>query len=163
MFKVVKQVTIRLGYLSMAVALIAPAASVAESYAGMPDGSGSYQEYVEVYDEFLQWLDSEKLRADRPVVDVAGKTAVVHPDYSAGAMAERRTGIEGFHARLQTLAVRDWPRAQQAEFLRAAVIRDPANGPAHCHLARVAFKLESFEEAERAAESALSLLGAKPV
>ena len=117
MFNAVKQISVWLVCLAAAIAMLVPATSVAKSYTGMPDGPGSYQEFVAIYDEFLQWLDSEKLRAERPVVDVAGKTAVVHPDYSAGTIAERRTGLEGFHARMQALAVRDWPRAQQAEFL----------------------------------------------
>ena len=108
MFKVVKQVSIRLGYLSMAFAILAPAASVAESYTGMPDGSGSYQEFVAVYDEFL--TSSSALDSD-------GHINYVHPDYSSTAVAERRAVLQNFQARLQQMSVHDWPRAQQAEFL----------------------------------------------
>ena len=75
----------------------------AEVYPGMPAGPGSYEDLVDVYDEFLQWLDAENLRADKP--------------YGDKAVAERRATIDDFHARLQQMAVRDWPRVQQSEFL----------------------------------------------
>ena len=76
---------------------------VAEVYPGMPGGPGSYEDLVDVYDEFLQWLGAEKLRKDKP--------------YGDTAVAERRSAIDDFHTRLQQMAVRDWPRAQQSEFL----------------------------------------------
>lgn len=115
---IAKRFPVWLGCWSLAVAsLTASVPAAAEAYPGMPAGSGSYQELVAIYDDFLRWLDAEKLSNNRPVVDVAGQTAVIHPDFSTAAVAKRRTAIEGFHIQLRDLAVRDWPRAQQAEFL----------------------------------------------
>lgn len=100
---------IALGFLSAPV--------LAGTYPGMPTGAGSYDDFVGTYDDFLQWLDSEKLRKDRPFTDVAGNNAVVHPDYSATVIAGRQDDIRQFHASLNALAVHEWPRNQQAEFL----------------------------------------------
>ncbi|MGB5629271.1 MAG: DUF885 family protein [Woeseiaceae bacterium] len=84
--------------LSMVV-LLCSSFAFADSYPGMPAGQGSYEELVEIYDEFLQW------------------NAVTRSDYDADAIAGLRDDVQGFHARLQSLAVRDWPRHQQVEFL----------------------------------------------
>ena len=81
------------------VLLLCSSSVFADSYPGMPAGQGSYQELIGIYDEFLVW------------------NAAMRSDYSADAIAERRDEVQGFHARLQMLAVRDWPRDQQADFL----------------------------------------------
>ena len=81
------------------VLLLCSSSVFADSYPGMPAGQGSYQELIGIYDEFLVW------------------NAATRSDYSADAIAERRDEVQGFHARLQMLAVRDWPRDQQADFL----------------------------------------------
>jgi hypothetical protein len=86
----------------LAIALLILSGPVAaDSYPGMPGGPGSYPGLVATYDDFLQWLDSERLNAD----------------FSAVAIDKSCAAVQDFHARLQALAVRDWPRAQQAEFL----------------------------------------------
>ena len=82
------------------VLLLAGCLALAEPYAGMPDGAGSYEELVEIYDEFLLWLDAD-----------------TEPDYGTAAVAARRAAIESFHSRLQALAVEEWPREQQVDFL----------------------------------------------
>lgn len=88
------------GCCSLVLALLAcsnPAS--ADTYPGMPNGSGSYEELVEIYDDFLRWNAETDL------------------DYGADAVAERGAAIQGFHSHLAALAVRDWPRQRQAEFL----------------------------------------------
>jgi len=65
----------------------------------MPNGSGSYEELVDIYDSFLEWGAGTDL------------------DYDTDAVAERRAAIRDFHSLLASLAVRNWPREQQAEFL----------------------------------------------
>ena len=82
------------------VLLLAGCLALAEPYPGMPDGEGSYEELVEIYDEFLLWLDAD-----------------TEPDYGSTAVAARRAAIESFHSRLQALAVEEWPREQQVDFL----------------------------------------------
>lgn len=86
--------------LIVALLLFGCAAS-ADIYPGMPDGEGSYQTLVETYDDFLAWLDTDKTRKD----------------FDRPAITERRDAIGDFHARLNALAVRNWPREQQSEFL----------------------------------------------
>ena len=76
-------------------------AASADVYPGMPDGKRSYQELVETYDDFLVWLRADNTRKD----------------FDPAAIAERREAIGDFHARLDNLAVRDWPLEQQSEFL----------------------------------------------
>jgi len=88
----------RLGYVYLAVLLCGNPA-VADSWPGMPDGQGDYPTLIEIYDDFLLW------------------NAQKQTDYGVVAIAERRAAVQDFHARLGTLAVRDWPREQQSEFL----------------------------------------------
>ena len=82
------------------VLLLAGCLALAEPYPDMPDGEGSYEELVEICDEFLLWLDAD-----------------TEPDYGTAAVAARRAAIESFHSRLQALAVEEWPREQQVDFL----------------------------------------------
>jgi hypothetical protein len=88
----------RLACLSIFVLLCGNPA-FADTYPGMPAGSEGYQELVEIFDDFLQW------------------NAAPQKDYGGATIAQRRAAIQEFHARLQTLAVHDWPRERQAEFL----------------------------------------------
>jgi len=88
----------RLGYVLLAVLLCSNSA-VADSWPGMPDGQGDYPTLIEIYDDFLLW------------------NAQKQTDYGVVAIADRRTAVQEFHARLGMLAVRDWPREQQSEFL----------------------------------------------
>lgn len=109
---------VRHWYIVVAIFMLASGTgATAATYPGMPDGRDSYEQLIRVYDDFLQWLDAETLQKDRPVTDVAGQKAALNPDYSLRAMAQRRREIEAFHRRLEAMAVSDWPRAQQAEFL----------------------------------------------
>lgn len=83
------------------ILLLCCGAASADVYPGMPDGKESYQELVGIYDDFLVWLRADNTRKD----------------FDPAAVAERREAIGDFHARLDTLAVRDWPLEQQSEFL----------------------------------------------
>lgn len=88
-----------LSLLPVILTLILSASAVAETYPGMPEGRGSYEEFVGIFEDFLRWNE-------QPVTD-----------YSADAVAERQEDLESFHSRLNRLAVDEWPREQQAEFL----------------------------------------------
>ena len=81
--------------------LLCGCAASADIYSGMPDGEESYQSLVETYDDFLAWLEADRARKD----------------FDQSANTERRQAISDFHTRLNALAVRNWPRAQQSEFL----------------------------------------------
>lgn len=112
------RVTNRAIYCCLALALIVfVCPAKAEPYAGMPDGQRGYPAFVALYDEFLQWLDSGKLRANQPNPDTTGQNSVVYSYYSSDAVSERVAAVQRFHARLQEMAVSDWPRSQQSEFL----------------------------------------------
>jgi len=66
--------------------------------AGMPDGKGSYDELVALFDEFHQWRHA----------DFA---------YDAAAVAARLTQLEKFQRRLADMAVVEWELAQQVDYL----------------------------------------------
>jgi hypothetical protein len=97
--------------------LTAIAAAEANRYEGMPDGNNGYAEMVELYDEFLQWKDPAKASRTNPMRDVAGETTDVFPDYGPPAIEAQRTKLREFQARLESSAVADWNRSQQAEYL----------------------------------------------
>ena len=89
----------------------------AQPYPGMPDGDASYEEFVQLFDEFLYWRDPKSAAKEQPLVDVAGLETDVYPDYSAGAMAARLAELREFQSQLEQFAVTRWPLSQQAEFL----------------------------------------------
>ncbi|MDE0061400.1 MAG: DUF885 family protein [Gammaproteobacteria bacterium] len=96
--------------------ILAPFAAAAR-LDGMPDGSGSYDDLVALFQEFLAWQDPERASGDRPNRDIAGAAADVHPDYGADAVAARVAKMETFQERLEDMAVVDWPLVQQVDYL----------------------------------------------
>ncbi|MDH4108282.1 MAG: DUF885 domain-containing protein [Gammaproteobacteria bacterium] len=108
-------------FVTLAAAGLYVAASTANAqvarHEGIPSGSGSYEDLVKLYDEFLQWKDPAKANRTNPLRDVAGQTTDVYPDYGPRAVAERRRTLREFQARVDNMGVADWDRSKQAEFL----------------------------------------------
>ncbi len=102
---------------ALLVLLAASTQSGAAHYEGMPAGSGSYADFVQLFDEFLEWQDPAKAGKNQSLVDVAGLETDVYPDFGAGAMASRLAALQAFQSRLETFAVDEWTREQQVEFL----------------------------------------------
>ena len=93
----------------------APAANQAQS--GIPNGTGSYNDLVALYDEFLGWKDPAKARREEPLTDVAGQTADIYPDYSPPAVEQRRKKLDEFQRRIRDMGVAGWEQRQQADYL----------------------------------------------
>ena len=106
----------RLAATAFLVWVLAPFAAAAR-LEGMPEGSGSHDDLVALFQEFLAWQDPERASGDRPNRDIAGAAADVHPDYGADAVAARVARMEAFQERLEDMAVVDWPLAQQVDYL----------------------------------------------
>ncbi len=86
-------------------------------YEGMPEGSGSYEDLVSLFQQFLLWKDPARARGDVPNKDIAGKVAEVYPDYSEKAVNERRGRMRDLQVQLEDMAVVDWERHQQVDYL----------------------------------------------
>jgi hypothetical protein len=84
---------------------------------GMPDGSGSHAELVELYQEFLEWKDPQRARGNVPNRDIAGRATDVFPDFSPAAVNNRRVKMRRFADRLADMAVVDWELDQQVDYL----------------------------------------------
>ena len=82
-----------LGCLLLASAAQADAAGVRLD--GMPEGSGSYDEFVDLFYEFLEWQDPQRARGQTPNRDIAGRPAEVYPDYSRAVIARTPMGRIG--------------------------------------------------------------------
>lgn len=80
-----------------------PAAVEAAQPAGPPDGQGSYQELVTLFDAFNAW------KTPTPVDGIV--------DYSPQTMATRRAELAAFQAKLPDFAVARWDRHQQVDYL----------------------------------------------
>ncbi len=106
----------RLAGTAILVWLLAPFATAAR-LEGMPEGSGSYDDLLALFQEFLAWQDPERASGERPNRDIAGAAADVHPDHGAAAVAERVARMEAFQQRLEDMAVTSWPLAQQVDYL----------------------------------------------
>ena len=84
---------------------------------GMPDGSGSYDDLVALYQEFLEFSDPERASGDRPNRDIAGRPAEVYPDYGEAAVEQRRETMRSLQDRLEDMAVLDWELDRQVDYL----------------------------------------------
>ena len=84
---------------------------------GMPGGSGSYDDLVALYQEFLEFSDPERASGDRPNRDIAGRPAEVYPDYGEAAVEQRRETMRSLQDRLEDMAVLDWALDQQVDYL----------------------------------------------
>ena len=101
---------------ALCIVLLVP--SVARSQMeGMPDGSGTYKEFVTLFHEFLEWKDPAKAKKAAPNKDVAGSSTEIYPDYSQYAVDGRREEMRDFQKRLENMAVVDWDLDQQVEYL----------------------------------------------
>lgn len=69
----------------------------------VPNGRGSYQDLVELFDEFLAFRNSADAGAD----------------FSADAVAQRRQQMQQFQARIEDLNVVSWDQAKQVDYLAA--------------------------------------------
>ena len=103
--------------LGVLVWVLTPLDAAAARLEGMPGGSGSYGDFVALFQDFLAWQDPERARGDKPIQDFAGKAAEVHPDYGAEAVAARVAKMEAYQERLADMAVVDWTLDRQAEYL----------------------------------------------
>lgn len=73
------------------------------SHAAKPDGAGSYDDLVVLFEEFLEWRDRSP--ADGSV------------DYSEDAIARRREEMQRFQQRLSEMGVARWDRSREVDFL----------------------------------------------
>jgi hypothetical protein len=96
---------------------MAPAEAAGARFDGMPNGAGSYDDLVKLFQEFLEWTDPEKARGQNPLNDVAGQTTDVYPDYGVAATEQRRNRMRQLQARLADMGVLRWSRAQQVDYL----------------------------------------------
>ena len=65
---------------------------------GMPSGSGSYDDFVALFDEFLEWRNADT-------------------DYDQATTNRRQAQMSGLQARLADMAVVDWTLNQQVDYL----------------------------------------------
>ncbi len=84
--------------------LVVPAAHAEE-----PKGRGSYDQFVALFQEFVDW------RAPTPGQPV---------DYSAEAVNQRIAKVAEFQTRLEDMAVASWTRSQKADYLAARAAMD---------------------------------------
>ena len=72
---------------------------------GMPDGAGSYEDLVALFQEYLEWRGPRYGSRE------------INPDHSEKAVEKRRREMREFQARLEDMAVVDWELGQQVEYL----------------------------------------------
>lgn len=95
----------RIAVLLLPVLLIISPVQAAEDPPETPGGSGEWEDLVEIYDEFVAW------RANEP----AG--GAVWADWGPEAMATRADQLARLRQRLDDLAVSEWERPQQVDWL----------------------------------------------
>ena len=98
----------RRGVATFASALLAACLLLAQPVAAyedlLPAGAGSYDDFVELAQEFFEWRASQ-----RAVLAV--------PDYSQSAVDERIERVHAFQRRLADMNVAEWGRSERAEYL----------------------------------------------
>ncbi|QHL91603.1 DUF885 family protein [Sphingomonas changnyeongensis] len=96
-----------------AVSLPAPvlAATAVADQAGPPAGQGSYGDLLALWSDFLAWRDAP----------------AASQDFSAAAVAARRTAIAGYLRRMEDMNVASWDRSRRADWLAARSKMDEVN------------------------------------
>ena len=110
-------VTALLLFLLSPMAVIESKAAAGVRLEGMPEGYGSYEDLVALFQEFLEWKDPARAAGNVPNRDIAGKPTEVYPDYGEAAVNRRRAMMRDFQARLEDMAVVDWEFDQQVDYL----------------------------------------------
>jgi len=83
----------------------------------IPSGHGSYQDLVELFDEFEAFRD---LRGEQPrqiIRDKAGQVIDPVPDYGAEAISLQIEQMEQFQARIDDMNVSAWEKPRQVDYL----------------------------------------------
>lgn len=86
----------------LAFVLAACVVATSSAFAAIPQGSGGYSDLIELNSEFFDW------RAEAAGIAV---------DRSPEQVARRAEELRDFQERLQDMAVADWDRSQQADYL----------------------------------------------
>lgn len=94
-----------IGALLLPALLIINTSQATEQPPGMPAGSGSWDDLVEIYEEFLSW---------RSMPPADGET---WPDWGSQAMTMRADELAKLRKRLEDLSVANWERSQQVDWL----------------------------------------------
>ena len=82
--------------------------------AGPPSGSGSYDDLVALFEEFLAYKSPSAWNANFNDPDAPDHGLV---DFSAAAVGTRAQNLSALRARLDDMNVAAWDRAQQSEYL----------------------------------------------
>ncbi len=78
---------------------------------------GSYQELVDLLDDFLQFRDPQGQNPRQIVRDVAGQSIDPVADYSRESIDWQRRQMRQFQERIEKLDVESWTRAEQIDYL----------------------------------------------
>ena len=99
----------RLASLALLICLMVGPANAYEGK--LPTGKGSYEDFVALFQEFVEWRQAQ--RAD-----------LVVPDYSQAAVDRRIEQIHDFQQRIADMGVADWDRSQRVDYLAALSLLD---------------------------------------
>ena len=88
-----------------------------EPSSGQQAEQGSYQELVELLEDFLRFRDPQGQQPRQIIRDVAGQSIDPVADYSKESIAWQREQMRQFQARIERLDVTSWTRAQQVDYL----------------------------------------------
>lgn len=78
---------------------------------------GSYQELVELLEDFLQFRDPQGQQPRQIIRDVAGQSIDPVADYNKESIAWQSEQMRQFQARIERLDVTSWTQAQQVDYL----------------------------------------------
>ncbi len=101
---------------AMLLASVRPLAAD-EPSSGQQAEQGSYQQLVELLDDFLEFRDPQGQQPRQIIRDVAGQSIDPVVDYSKENIAWQNEQMRQFQARIDRLDVASWPQAQQVDYL----------------------------------------------
>jgi len=83
----------------------------------IPAGKGTYQDLVELLDEFLEFRDPQGERPNQIIRDLAGQPIEPVPDYGPAAIAAQQQKLDEFRQRIADMNVVSWERSRQVDYL----------------------------------------------
>jgi hypothetical protein len=100
----------------LVLSLLVTTASMAGNEA-IPGGKGTYDDLVQLLDEFIEFKDPARNQPRQIIRDTAGQAIEPVTDYSEAAIAGQKAKMHEFHSRVDDMNVAAWPMEQQVDYL----------------------------------------------
>lgn len=91
--------------------------SASEGLPSLPAGQGTYEDLVQLVEDFVAYREPSSDPGGQFTVDSDGRTIAPVVDYSDDALIRRREAVAGFQTSVDDMNVVDWPLDQKVDWM----------------------------------------------